>query len=94
MVDWERRATIVATILFEGLEMKENFALEFRSPKAQDCNAGIPEKLSHHKLKLQDSNGWQQMLTVNPSANQQLDIDDWLFIFARPDSTQARTDVI
>jgi hypothetical protein len=105
----EKRASVMATIRSEGLEINEKIALEYRSPKSQDWNNGSQvvirtdlrtalqechEKLSQHTLKLREYSGWQQMLTANPSATQQLDIEDWLFFFANPDSNPARTDPI
>ena len=99
LVWWkDKRASVMATIRAEGIEINENIALEFRNPKSQDWNNGsqvmirndlqkalqeCQEKLAHHTNKLQNYAGWQQMLGANPHAKQQLDIEDWLFFFAK-----------
>jgi hypothetical protein len=93
----EKRATVMATIRAEGIEINEKIVMEYRSPKSQDWNNGsqvmirndlqkalheCQDKLAHHTGKLQDYSGWQQMLGANPDAKQHLDIEDWLFFFA------------
>ena len=41
------------------------------------------DKLSHHTQQVQQYDGWQQVLAANPEARVKLDIEDWLFFFAR-----------
>ena len=92
----DKRASVMATIRAEGIEINERIALEFRSPKSRDWNLGselmirndlkkdlseCQDKLSDHTDKLSEYSGWLQMLQANPSTTQQLDIDDWLFFF-------------
>lgn len=92
----DKRASVMATIRAEGIEIKEKIALELRSPKHRDWDQSAEllirndlqkdlnecqDKLSHHTAKLSEYRGWYQMLQANPSTTQQLNIDDWLFFF-------------
>jgi len=94
----DKRTTVMATIRSEGIEINEKIALEYRSPKSADWNNGsqvmirndlrlalqeCQDKLAHHTTKIQDYSGWYQMLSANPTALQKLDIEDWLFFFAK-----------
>jgi hypothetical protein len=96
----QKRASVMATIRSEGIEINEKIALEYRSPKSGDWNNGsqvmirndlqkalheCQDKLSHHTGKLSEYSGWHQLLNANPSTTQQLDIEDWLFFFEKID---------
>ena len=93
-----KRQEVLGTIRSEGLEIDEKLVLEFRSPKARDWDRGSQvmirndlqndlaeclEKLGHHTQQVQQYDGWQQVLAANAEARVKLDIDDWLFFFAR-----------
>ena len=93
-----KRTEVMNTIRSEGLEIDEKIVLEFRSPKSRDWDRGSQvmvrndlqsdlseclEKLSHHTEKVQQYDGWQQVLAANPQARVKLDIEDWLFFFGR-----------
>lgn len=93
-----KRQEVMSTIRSEGLEIDEKIVLEFRSPKARDWDRGSQvmirndlqtdlteclEKLGHHTQQVQQYDGWQQMLAANAEARVKLDIEDWLFFFAR-----------
>ena len=93
-----KRTEVMNTIRSEGLEIDEKIVLEFRSPKSRDWDRGAQvmvrndlqsdlseclEKLSHHTEKVQQYDGWQQVLAANPEARVKLDIEDWLFFFGR-----------
>ena len=86
------------TIRSEGLEIDEKIVMEFRNPKARDWDRSAQvlirndlqtdlseclDKLSHHTQQVQQYDGWQQVLAANPEARVKLDIEDWLFFFAR-----------
>ena len=93
-----KRQEVLGTIRSEGLEIDEKLVLEFRSPKARDWDRGSQvmirndlqndlaeclEKLGQHTQQVQQYDGWQQVLAANAEARVKLDIDDWLFFFAR-----------
>jgi len=93
-----KRQEVMGTIRSEGLEIDEKLVMEFRSPKARDWDRSAQvmirndlqadlseclEKLSHHTQQVQQYDGWQQVLAANPEARVKLDIEDWLFFFAR-----------
>ena len=93
-----KRMAVMNTIRSEGLEIDEKIVLEFRSPKSRDWDRGSQvmvrndlqndlseclEKLSLHTEKIQQYDGWQQVLAANPEARVKLDIEDWLFFFGR-----------
>ena len=93
-----KRQEVMSTIRSEGLEIDEKLVMEFRSPKARDWDRSAQvlirndlqtdlseclEKLSHHTQQVQQYDGWQQVLAANPEARVKLDIEDWLFFFAR-----------
>lgn len=93
------REQVMATIRSEGLEIDEKIVLGMRNPKSRDWDRGAEvmirndlqkdlaeclEKLKWHTDKLEQYGGWEQLLVANPEARQALDIDDWLFFFARP----------
>lgn len=93
------RERVMTTIRAEGIEIDEKIALGTRSPKARDWERGAEvmirndlqkdlaecmEKLAWHTGKVDEYAGWQQLLAANPASRQALDIDDWLFFFARP----------
>ena len=93
-----KRQEVMGTIRSEGLEIDEKLVLEFRNPKARDWDRGAQvmirndlqvdlseclEKLGHHTQQVQQYDGWQQVLAANPDARVKLDIEDWLFFFAR-----------
>ncbi len=92
------REGVMATIRAEGLEVDEKIVLGFTTPKGRDWDRGAEliirndlkkdlgeclEKLKWHTDKLDEYAGWQQVLEANPENRPQLDIDDWLFFFAR-----------
>jgi len=94
----DKRKSVMDTIKSEGLEINEKIALEYRSPKSQDWNnssqvmvrndlqkalAECQEKLAWHTNKRRDYDGWHQLLSANPQTSQRLDIEDWLFFFAK-----------
>ena len=93
-----KRQEVMSTIRSEGLEIDEKLVMEFRNPKARDWDRSAQvlirndlqtdlseclEKLSHHTQQVQQYDGWQQVLAANPEARVKLDIEDWLFFFAR-----------
>ena len=93
-----KRQEVMGTIRSEGLEIDEKLVMEFRSPKARDWDRSAQvlirndlqtdlseclDKLSHHTQQVQQYDGWQQVLAANPEARVKLDIEDWLFFFAR-----------
>jgi len=93
-----KRQEVMGTIRSEGLEIDEKLVMEFRSPKARDWDRSAQvmirndlqadlseclERLSHHTQQVQQYDGWQQVLAANPEARVKLDIEDWLFFFAR-----------
>jgi hypothetical protein len=93
-----KRTEVMHTIRAEGIEIDETIVLEFRGPKSRDWDRSSQvmvrndlqkdlgeclEKLSHHTEKLQQYDGWQQVLAANAEARVKLDIDDWLFFFGR-----------
>ena len=88
----------MATIRAEGLEIDEKIVLDYHSPKSRDWQRGAEamirndlqkdlaeclEKLKWHTDKLEQYAGWQQVLEANPESRQSLDIEDWLFFFAK-----------
>ena len=92
------REGVMATIRAEGLEIDEKIALGYRNPKGRDWERGAEvmirndlqkdldeclEKLKWHTDKLEQYVGWQQVLEANPENRQSLDIEDWLFFFAK-----------
>jgi len=92
------REGVMATIRAEGLEIDEKIVLSFRNPKGRDWDRGAEvmirndlqkdlveclEKLQWHTTKLEEYAGWQQVLEANPENRQALDIEDWLFFFAK-----------
>ena len=93
-----KRQEVMNTIRSEGLEIDEKLVMEFRNPKARDWDRSAQvlirndlqtdlseclDKLSHHTQQVQQYDGWQQVLAANPEARVKLDIEDWLFFFAR-----------
>ena len=93
-----KRQEVMGTIRSEGLEIDEKLVMEFRNPKARDWDRSAQvlirndlqtdlseclDKLSHHTQQVQQYDGWQQVLAANPEARVKLDIEDWLFFFAR-----------
>lgn len=96
---WKQTKTeVMATIRSEGLEIDEKIALGYRSPKSRDWDNGAEimvrndlrkdltecmEKLGAHTERLNQYEGWQQVLAANPEDRLQLDIQDWLFFFGR-----------
>ena len=93
-----KRQEVMGTIRSEGLEIDEKLVMEFRSPKARDWDRSAQvlirndlqtdlseclDKLSHHTQQVQQYDGWQQVLAANPEARVKLNIEDWLFFFAR-----------
>ena len=93
-----KRQEVMTTIRSEGLEIDEKIVLEFRSSKVRDWDRGSQvmirndlqvdlseclEKLGHHTQQVQQYDGWQQVLAANAEARVKLDIEDWLFFFAR-----------
>ena len=92
------REGVMATIRSEGIEIDEKLVLATHSPKARDWARGAEvlirsdlqkdlaechEKLNWHTGKLEEYVGWQQLLEANPENRQSLDIEDWLFFFAK-----------
>jgi len=92
------RDGVMTTIRSEGLEIDEKIVLAFSNPKSRDWDRGAElmirndlkkdlseclEKLRWHTEKLEEYAGWQKMLDANPDSRHSLNIDDWLFFFAR-----------
>jgi len=93
-----KKDEVMNTIRSEGLEIDEKIALGYRNPKARDWDRGAQvmvrndlqhdldeclEKLGFHTDQLQQYDGWHQVLNANPETRLRLDIEDWLFFFAR-----------
>jgi len=92
------RDGVMNTIRSEGLEIDEKIVLGHRSPKSRDWDHGAEvmirndlqkdlgechEKLKWHTGKLEEYVGWHQVLEANPENRLALDIEDWLFFFAK-----------
>jgi hypothetical protein len=93
-----KKAEIMDTIRADGLEIDEKISLGYRSPKSRDWEDGARvvvrndlrkdldeclEKLAFHTEQLRHYDGWHQVLTANPGARLQLQIEDCLFFFGR-----------
>ena len=96
--DWwkNKKEQVIAQIRAEGLEIDENIALEYVSPKSRDWERGAQvtvrddlrkdldeclKKLAYHTGLINDYDGWHQILVANPEAMLGLDHSDWLFFF-------------
>jgi len=96
---WKTKKTeVFATIKNEGLEVDEKISLAFSNPKSRDWERGAQvmvrndlqkdldeclQKLQVHTQRLNEYNGWHQVLAANPESRKSLDIDDWLFFFGK-----------
>ena len=93
-----KKEQVIAQIRAEGLEIDENIALEYVSPKSRDWDRGTQvtvrddlrkdldeclKKLSFHTGQINDYNGWRQVLNANPEVRLSLNHDDWLFFFGQ-----------
>jgi len=93
-----KKEQVIAQIRAEGLEIDENIALEYVSPKSRDWERGTQvtvrddlrkdldeclKKLAYHTGLINDYNGWNQILNANPEVRLSLDHDDWLFFFGQ-----------
>lgn len=47
--------------------------------KLNECH----QKIQHHSGRVEEYDGWLQMLAANPDQTVELDIDDWLFFFRK-----------
>jgi hypothetical protein len=98
--DWwhDKKEHIIAQIRQEGLEIDENIALEYISPKSRDWERGAQvtvrddlrkdlneclKKLAYHTDLIKDYQGWQQVLIANPEMILSLDHEDWQFFFGQ-----------
>jgi len=94
----DKKEQVIAQIRAEGLEIDENIALEYVSPKSRDWDRGTQvtvrddlrkdldeclKKLSYHTGQINDYNGWRQVLNANPEVRLSLNHDDWLFFFGQ-----------
>ncbi len=98
--DWwkNKKEQVITQIRAEGLEIDENIALEYISPKSRDWERGAQvtvrddlrkdideclKKLAYHTGLINDYSGWHQILVANPEAELGLDHSDWLFFFGQ-----------
>lgn len=94
----DKKEHVITQIRTEGLEIDEKIALEYLSPKSRDWERGTQvtvrddlrkdldeclKKLAYHTERINDYNGWHQILNANPEAKLSLDHDDWLFFFGQ-----------
>ncbi len=94
----DKKEQVIAQIRAEGLEIDENIALEYVSPKSRDWDRGTQvtvrddlrkdldeclKKLSYHTGQINDYNGWRQVLNANSEVRLNLNHDDWLFFFGQ-----------
>lgn len=94
----DKKEQVITQIREEGLEIDENIALEFISPKSRDWERGTQvtvrddlrkdlneclKKLAAHTDLINDFNGWHQVLIANPGIPLSLDHEDWLFFFGQ-----------
>lgn len=93
-----RKNEVFGLIRSEGLEVDEKISLGYRHPKERDWERGAQvlvrndlqkdldeclEKLAYHTGRIDDYDGWRQMLAANPASQLELDIDDWLYFFGQ-----------
>ena len=91
-----KKEDVISMIREEGLEIDENIAMEYISPKSRDWGTQVTvrddlrkdlneclKKLSYHTDLINDYAAWQQVLRVNPENSLNLDHDDWLFFFGQ-----------
>lgn len=91
-----KKDEVFATIRKEGIEVDEKISVGFSHPKSRDWDRGAQVlvrndlqkdleeclgKLAWHTEKLNEYDGWNQVLSANHDATQSLDIEDWLFFF-------------
>ena len=94
----EKKEQVITQIREEGLEIDENIALEYLSPKSRDWERGTQvtvrddlrkdlneclKKLAFHTDLINDFSGWHQILIANPDIPLSLDHEDWLFFFGQ-----------
>ncbi|MDD2740431.1 MAG: hypothetical protein PHR94_15995 [Methylomonas lenta] len=94
----DKKEQVITQIREEGLEIDENIALEYISPKSRDWERGTQvtvrddlrkdlneclQKLAAHTDLINDFNGWHQVLLANPGIALSLDHEDWLFFFGQ-----------
>ncbi len=93
-----QKEQVITQIRAEGLEIDENIALEYISPKSRDWERGAQvtvrddlrkdldeclKKLGYHTGLINEYIGWQQILVANPEAVLSLDHSDWMFFFGQ-----------
>lgn len=93
-----KRDEVMKTIRAEGIEIDEKIVLTYSNPKARDWDRGAEvmirndlqkdlqeclKKLQYHTERVDDYDGWQQVLAANPESRQEIDQEDWLFFFGR-----------
>ena len=93
-----KKDEVFATIRAEGLEVDEKISLGFDNPKSRDWDRGAQvmirndlqkdldecmQKLQTHTHQLNEYRGWHQVLVANPENRLSLDINDWLYFFAK-----------
>lgn len=91
-----KKDQVLQTIRSEGLEIDEKLVLEHATPKSRDWQDGARvsvrndlktdlneclRKLGYHTDCANTFEGWFQVLKANPSAQLNLDHQDWLFFF-------------
>jgi hypothetical protein len=93
----DSRASVLAAIRTDGIEIDEKIVMGFQTPKAQDwqranrvsirddLRAQLDEchdKLRWHTEHLEQFKGWLALLNANPEARLPLDGEDWRYFFA------------
>jgi histidinol-phosphate/aromatic aminotransferase/cobyric acid decarboxylase-like protein len=91
----EQKEAVMDEVKASGIEVSESLAMTVNSSNQRmgpqvmvrnDLQRKLTEcfeKLKEHQAKIQEYDGWVQVLTANPESRLELHHDDWLFFFGK-----------
>ena len=93
---WEgQKAEVMAEVKESGIEVSESLANQYSNTTAMngpqvmvrtDLQRKLTEchtKLKSHDSRIQEYDGWVQVLNANPESRLKLHQDDWLYFFGK-----------